>query len=401
MATTSLAGWMKYLSGPVPGAPDADAQDFLRRLQQYDPSAHIEAATGGGDAPGAAGYRIVYDQAKLPKPTTADALQGDMPLTSSGAREVTATLNKGLIVDQSQIHNDPVYGQWASSGNIREPKTAVDRWGPVAVGGVAGAGALGLLGPGAASAGSGLTLGDMGGSFGGQFGTDAAGGLSGSLGDIGPGGGGLGEGGYSPDTPYGNTFNPDGTIPQGTPGFDQAGAPVSPGGPGDNIGDILPSDAGQSIRDVGAPASDASMTTGPGIAAGSLGGAAGGVSTIGDLLKALGGGSGLLNLLGPIAGALLTKNATSKATDQVLAGIDRARTDATSLLGNNQALYKPYMDAGPTGIDAMTKMLRQPGLAGNFKPIANQSLAQNYRPLGAGRALAAPQITLGQMMGRR
>lgn len=360
--TTSLAGWMKYLSGPVAGQPDTAAQDFLTRLQQYDPSAHIEAAPGGGDDPGKAGYQIVYNKSALPK-----TVQGGDPY-----RELNASgeLPGGYILDRSKIYDDPVYGKWIGSDNTREAKKATDTWGPIAVGGLAAAGGLGLLGSGlsgAPAAGAGYGL------------PDPSSVMEGS--------------GYNPTLGDLSGASDGGGVSPGQPG-DGIGSLTDTGGGGHSLGGDLSSASG--VAD--SPGANVFNAAGTGAAGGSGYGNGGIMDQIKSMFPGVDASTlgTLANLLGPVLGGILTKNATSKATDQVLAGIDKAGQQATSLLGGNAALYKPYTDAGPAGVAKLQDMMGNSSLAGNFKPIANQNIAGQFRPLGAGRGLTMGQMARGR-----
>jgi hypothetical protein len=106
----------------------------------------------------------------------------------------------------------------------------------------------------------------------------------------------------------------------------------------------------------------------PGIAQGSGALPSGG---LGSILKALGLGDGsggmniplLLSLLGAGAGGLLSKSATSKATDQILSSIKDANTQATNILGPGggaQQALQPYMTSGAAAIQAAPGMIYKP-----------------------------------------
>jgi hypothetical protein len=128
---------------------------------------------------------------------------------------------------------------------------------------------------------------------------------------------------------------------------------------------------------------------------GSGGGAGGG---LGSILKALGLGGGadggmnwplLMSLLAAGAGGIMNKNATSKATDQILSSIKDANTQVGNILGPGggaQQSLQPYLAGGAAAMQAAPGMIyKAPG-------------AQFSGPMDA--RVSIPPISLSAIMKR-
>lgn len=112
---------------------------------------------------------------------------------------------------------------------------------------------------------------------------------------------------------------------------------------------------------------------GGGGAGGGIGGGAGN-----GILGALGGIPGLAGILAPLLGGLLNSNATKNATNQTVAGINKASDQVQGILGQPSP-FAPFTQAGQ---GAMAKLQNM-----NYQPLAPQ-----FSNLGAGRG-----TTLGAM----
>lgn len=111
------------------------------------------------------------------------------------------------------------------------------------------------------------------------------------------------------------------------------------------------------------------------------GGAANSPGVMSQILRSLGletsgggiNGLGWLSLLGPVLGGILTHNATSRATDQMM----QANKDALEYLkgqsGAGQQLFSPFITQGTNATNALAGM--------------HSNLAANFAPLGSGRAI--------------
>jgi hypothetical protein len=156
------------------------------------------------------------------------------------------------------------------------------------------------------------------------------------------------------------------------------------------------------------------------------GGSGGGSSALSQLQRMLGmggGGSGgggslagLLPLLASIFGGVNARNATQDASQQMQRAAEEGNAMVRDTLGGASAQFKPYQDAGTAAIGQLSGMgpsnlaskygaLSGPQLngGGNINPASlarpsainagslamPQSLAGNFRPLGAGRALSS------------
>lgn len=153
----SLAGFGKYVNSTgVQDWQSPEAQDFLKRIQAYDPNARWLDRSGGGDGGQSLGATLDFDITKMPKAQGSDPVQGNMPVLSSGAMEVSqpgfATQN---ILYPSLVHrNDPVYGDWTAGNNVPQKEEWQDKLGKYAfmtggslLAGMAGSQLLGLLAP--------------------------------------------------------------------------------------------------------------------------------------------------------------------------------------------------------------------------------------------------------------
>ena len=78
----------------------------------------------------------------------------------------------------------------------------------------------------------------------------------------------------------------------------------------------------------------------------------------------------------------MNRNATNDATQQTIAGINKASDQATGLINGASGNFTPYIQQGQS---ALAKMAAQPpsNIASQFGPLQG-----NYRPLGSGRALS-------------
>lgn len=100
------------------------------------------------------------------------------------------------------------------------------------------------------------------------------------------------------------------------------------------------------------------------------------------------GGGGGIDISRLIAAALgigsgvMSHNATQHATDQAVAALQSANTQATNILNGTNAAYRPYADLGN---QAAGRLMAMP---------ADQSIAGNFNPLGSGRG-----IKLGTLAG--
>ncbi len=147
MATLSqvanvLPGWGYYLSGNQFGAENVNnqyGQDFLRQLQQYDPSAHFQAQQTYGGEGGDSGttYTLQYDPSKLPNggaPGMVDMNQG----AYAGLRNDPNASYGGHLFDSNAVSKDPNgYGTVTSPRNMNvaadEAPDAIARYAPMIV----------------------------------------------------------------------------------------------------------------------------------------------------------------------------------------------------------------------------------------------------------------------------
>lgn len=154
----------------------------------------------------------------------------------------------------------------------------------------------------------------------------------------------------------GSFVGPDGTDPNGLTGGD--------------YNDLMNVDQGGGMGSVNNP-----TTPSAGGGGGSGGGSGGGA---GGILGTLGGIPGLAGLLAPLLGGILNSNATKNATNQTVAGINKASDQVQGILGQPSP-FAPFTQAGQ---GAMAKLQGM-----NYQPLAGR-----FGNLGAGRA-----TTLGAM----
>lgn len=153
-AKPNLYGWGTYLNRDIWSGENAASglDDFLTRLQAYDPDAHIvhdQVGESGTDV-----QRIVYDNTKLPNSggyigssTELNNVYGDQGTGGWGGK----LLRPGLT------RNEDVYGRSTDNSNVMDQKGLLEVLGPLAVGVFAGGlGGLAFASGGAGSLVSGL-----------------------------------------------------------------------------------------------------------------------------------------------------------------------------------------------------------------------------------------------------
>lgn len=124
MALPNLSGFMPYMNmSYVNDANSQSAQEFLNRLQQYDPSARYVDNSTAENPNG--GWQLQYDVTKLPKNKLGQ--NGTMGITEIGKDWA------GELYNPKATYDDPTYGKITNTKNVIDKGTWLDWAGPLAV----------------------------------------------------------------------------------------------------------------------------------------------------------------------------------------------------------------------------------------------------------------------------